>query len=56
MRWANSEQISLCGEQTLDNGELLTILVDKDVAGLTPREGEDESGRFPDPNAGSGTC
>ena len=53
---ANSEQISLSGEQTLDDGDLLTILVEKDFACLTPREGEDESDRFPNPDAGSGTC
>lgn len=54
--WAKTDQVSLSGEQTLDDGEKLTILVEKDFACLTPREGEDESDRFPHPEAGSGTC
>ena len=56
LQWAKTEQISLSGEQTLDDGDKLSILVEKDFACLTPREGEDESDRFPHPQAGSGTC
>ena len=50
--WANSEQVSMSGEQQHKNGEKLLILVEKDFACLTPREGEDESDMFPHPAAG----
>lgn len=48
--WANSEQVSISGEQLLDGGNLLKILVEKDFACLAPRDGEDESDMFPHPN------
>lgn len=52
--WANSEQVSLQGEQKHQNGDVLTILVEKDFACLAPREGEDESDMFPHPAAEEG--
>ena len=51
LAWANSEQVSIAGEQRLDDGELLSILVEKDFACLAPREGEDESDMFEHPQA-----
>lgn len=53
LAWANSEQVSIEGEQVLDDGEKLTILVEKDFTCLAPREGEDESDMYPHPNAKS---
>lgn len=50
LAWANSEQVSIRGEQTQDD-EQLTILVEKDFVCLAPREGEDEADMFPHPNA-----
>ena len=50
LAWANSEQVSIRGEQFLDDDKL-TILVEKDFACLAPREGEDESDMFPHPSA-----
>ena len=50
--WASSEQVSIAAEETLDDGELLKILVEKDFACLAPREGEDESDMFPHPQEG----
>jgi hypothetical protein len=50
--WADSERVSICDELLLDDGERLTILVEKDFACLAPREGEDESDMFPHPEAG----
>lgn len=50
--WANSDQVSITGEQQHKNGEKLTILVEKDFQCLAPREGEDESDMFPHPQAG----
>jgi hypothetical protein len=51
LAWANSEQVSIVGEQLLDNGESLAILVEKDFACLAPREGEDDSDAFAHPEA-----
>ena len=56
--WANSDQVSIDGELEHTNGEVTRILVEKDFACLTPREGEDESDMFPHPSAGTdgGSC
>ena len=51
LAWATTEQVSIEGEQSLDDGEKLRILVEKDFACLAPREGEDESDMYPHPNA-----
>ncbi|MDH4125852.1 MAG: hypothetical protein OEW64_00285 [Gammaproteobacteria bacterium] len=53
LRWANSEQVSIAGEQRLDDGSLLGILVEKDFACLAPRAGEDETDMYPHPGAES---
>ena len=50
-QWAESEQISIASAQILDDGEQLSILVEKDFHCLAPREGEDESDMFPHPDA-----
>jgi hypothetical protein len=52
--WAASELVSIDGEQGLDDGSVLRILVEKDFACLAPRAGEDESDMFPHP--GSEPC
>lgn len=52
--WANSVQVSIVGEQRLDDGTPLAILVEKDFACLAPREGEDEADMFPHPDASAG--
>ena len=51
LAWATTEQVSLAGEQLLDDGEKLAVLVEKDFACLAPREGEDESDMYPHPQA-----
>jgi hypothetical protein len=56
LAWATTEQVSLPGEQLLDDGEVLKILVEKDFACLAPREGEDESDMYPHPDAGTDSC
>lgn len=56
LAWANSEQVSIAGEQRLDDGEPLAILVEKDFACLAPREGEDDSDMYPHPNVDEGQC
>ncbi len=54
--WAESDEVSIVSEQGLDNGEHLKILVEKDFACLAPRDGEDESDMFPNPDAASKSC
>ncbi len=49
LAWATTEEVSIKGEQLLDEGEALAILVEKDFTCLAPREGEDESDMFPHP-------
>lgn len=56
LAWAASEQVSLPGEQMLDDGAVLQILVEKDFVCLTSREGEDESDMFPHPDADNYHC
>lgn len=56
LAWATSEQVSINGEQLLDDGETLQILVEKDFACLAPREGEDELDMYPHPNANEEGC
>ena len=56
LSWATTERVSLRGEQLLDDGSTLDILVEKDFACLTEREGEDESDMYPHPQAGSQSC
>lgn len=56
LSWAATEQVSLEGEQALDGGRVLKILVEKDFACLAPREGEDETDMFPHPDADSAGC
>lgn len=53
LAWVTTEQVSIEGEQLLDDGRSLSILVEKDFACLAPREGEDESDMYPHPKAGS---
>jgi len=56
LAWATTEQVSVEGEQILDDGAKLGILVEKDFACLAPREGEDESDLYAHPNAGKEVC
>lgn len=56
LAWATTEQVSIEGEQVLDDGAKLSILVEKDFACLAPRDGEDESDLYPHPDADSAEC
>ncbi len=56
LAWAATEQVSIRGEQQLADGDVLSILVEKDFACLAPREGEDESDMYPHPEAGEEPC
>ena len=56
LAWATTEQVSIEGEQILDDGETLSILVEKDFACLAPRPDEDESDMYPHPDVDSAEC
>jgi hypothetical protein len=51
LAWAASEQVSIDGEQLLDDGQRLSILVEKDFACLVPREDENDAEMFENPDA-----
>ena len=48
--WCKSNEVTLSGEQAAAADAELRIVVEKDFACLTVREGEDESDNFPNPN------
>ena len=48
-RWQEPDEVSISGEQELPGGARLRILVEKDFQCLAPREDEDQSGLFPNP-------
>lgn len=54
--WAASDRVSIRGSEPLEGDDALAILVEKDFACLSPREGEDESDMFPHPRQGEETC
>lgn len=56
LAWASTEQVSIEGEQILDDGEKLSILVEKDFVCLAPRPGEDESDMFVNPDSDTAEC
>lgn len=56
LAWATTEQVSIAGDQILDDGQKLSILVEKDFACLAPREDEDESDMFDHPDQKSARC
>jgi len=56
LAWTTTEQVSIEGDQVLDDGEILSILVEKDFACLAPRDGEDESDMYPHPEVDSAEC
>jgi len=56
LAWASSDQVSIDGEQVLDDGEKLRILVEKDFVCLTGRDDEDETDMYPHPEADTASC
>ncbi|HEX8250464.1 MAG TPA: hypothetical protein VF599_19975 [Pyrinomonadaceae bacterium] len=51
-QWTKTSDVGFDAEQKLPDGETLKILIEKDFACLTTREGEDESDAFPHPQVG----
>lgn len=56
LAWATTEQVSITGDQVLDDGQVLSILVEKDFTCLVPRDGEDESDMFANPDNDARVC
>jgi hypothetical protein len=52
-QWQREDQVSLRATQAAGSAAELAILVEKDFACLTTREGEDDSDAFAHPGAGS---
>jgi hypothetical protein len=52
-RWADSDEVSLRGEQPIDDARTLALLVEKDFKCAMPREGEEDDDAFENPNV---TC
>jgi hypothetical protein len=50
LSWCKSNEVTLAGAQPAAADAELRIVVEKDFACLTAREGEDESDNFPNPN------
>lgn len=50
LNWCRSDDVTLGGAQPAADDAELRIVVEKDFACLTAREGEDESDHFPNPN------
>ncbi len=48
--WSESEQVGIAAEQPVADGVVLRVLVEKDFACLTVREGEDDEDAFPNPH------
>ena len=48
--WADGDQVSLEGTQSLGDGRTLALLVEKDFKCLVPREGEEQYDGFENPN------
>ena len=53
-KWAEPEEVAVQGEQPVTGDATLSILLEKDFACLTPREGEDDSDTFPNPDSSDG--
>ena len=54
--WSTSDEVSIAASQALDDGAQLDILVEKDFSCLAPREGEDETDMYPNPQAAKENC
>jgi hypothetical protein len=52
--WCETDRVTLTEQQSLGAASDLTITVEKDYACLAPRENEDESDHFPNPDADTG--
>jgi hypothetical protein len=48
--WSASDRVGIEAEQAVEAGVALRILIEKDFACLTAREGEDDTDAFPNPH------
>lgn len=56
IKWAESDVVAIECEQAVGNGDVLTLLVEKDFKCLSPRDGENEADMFPHPDSGRRSC
>jgi hypothetical protein len=49
--WADTSAVSIDGKCDVGHGEVLSVLVEKDFACLTPRDSSDDADTFPHPKA-----
>lgn len=54
-RWIGTEQVAMEAHNDIGNGRFLHILIEKDFACLTPRQGDEDKDTFPHPGTG-GNC
>lgn len=54
--WADSDEVSIAGEQRLEDGAILEILVEKDFKCLSGREDEDDMFEHPLASAEDASC
>lgn len=55
-QWAETEQVGIQFEQSISDGETLSLLIEKDFKCLSPRRQEDESENYPHPKEGEINC
>jgi hypothetical protein len=50
-QWVDSDRAGIGTDQNIEGDRILRILVEKDFACVTPRQGEDDDDAFPNPNS-----
>jgi hypothetical protein len=50
-QWVDSDQVGIETDRNIGDGDKLRILIEKDFACAAPRDGEDDSDAFPNPNS-----
>jgi hypothetical protein len=55
-RWAESDEVGIAGVQSLQDGGVLRVSVEKDFECLNPGHAEDQSGAYPHPGATRQAC
>jgi hypothetical protein len=56
VEWASTPLVGIEETQSLENGESLRILLEKDFACLEPRDHGEDDDAFPNPDAGQAHC
>jgi hypothetical protein len=51
LEWASTDRVGIEGSQSALDGSEVSILIEKDFACLTPRDGDDDKDSYPHPEA-----